>query len=159
MGPAKNAPTAKGHKEIVRFLIKRGAGLDTASTIGTAAEMAAEHSPDPTLADYLQRKAHCGNAGCEGKGVYPCAGCEVVMYCSKECAEANWRHGGHRKECAELKQQRDEAQESRPVATPCGRCGKAGAVLKCGKCKAVHYCNRECQVGHWNLHKQHCGNK
>ena len=43
--------SAKVHKEIVRFLIKRGADLDTASKFGTAADLAAQHSPDPTLAD------------------------------------------------------------------------------------------------------------
>jgi hypothetical protein len=79
------------------------------------------------------------------------------MYCSEECQNADWAR--HKKECAELKQQRKEAKQSRPKATTCASCGKAGATLKCGKCKAVHYCSKECQVYHWKdgLHKQYCG--
>jgi len=64
------------------------------------------------------------------------------MYCSEECQNVDWVDGGHSKVCAELKQQREEAQQTRPVATACAYCGKAGATLKCGRCKAVHYCGR-----------------
>ena len=78
----------------------------------------------------------------------------------KECAKANWKRGGHSKECADLKQQREDAQQTRPVATPCSGCGKAGATLKCGRCKAKHYCGRECQVAHWkHRHKEECVKK
>lgn len=29
-------------------------------------------------------------------------------------------------------------------------------LSKCGKCQNVFYCSKECQVGHWSLHKQAC---
>ncbi|KND00022.1 uncharacterized protein SPPG_04368 [Spizellomyces punctatus DAOM BR117] len=46
------------------------------------------------------------------------------------------------------------------VFTPCcAGCGSAEFVRrfqKCGGCKGVKYCSRECQVGHWGVHKVEC---
>ncbi|KAJ6525299.1 hypothetical protein DFH09DRAFT_174840 [Mycena vulgaris] len=30
------------------------------------------------------------------------------------------------------------------------------SLLKCGKCKTITYCNKECQRAHWPVHKQIC---
>ena len=38
---------------------------------------------------------------------------------------------------------------------PCAMCDKLG-TMRCGKCKQVHYCGRECQRQHWAAHKQEC---
>lgn len=33
-----------------------------------------------------------------------------------------------------------------------------GKTLKCGACKMVRYCSKECQKSHWNeIHKSQCG--
>lgn len=37
----------------------------------------------------------------------------------------------------------------------CNKCGKE-AVKKCGRCKSVYYCSRECQVDDWKSHKPIC---
>ena len=37
----------------------------------------------------------------------------------------------------------------------CARCG-GEVVLRCGRCKQVRYCGKECQVAHWKLHKGEC---
>ena len=37
----------------------------------------------------------------------------------------------------------------------CAHCSNLGN-LRCGKCKQVHYCGRECQRQHWAAHKQEC---
>ena len=37
----------------------------------------------------------------------------------------------------------------------CGTCGARGAQLKCS-CKAVFYCNAECQLAHWEKHQKAC---
>lgn len=41
-------------------------------------------------------------------------------------------------------------------ATYCSTCGEEGAPKKCSKCKAVQYCDRECQRLHWFMHKKAC---
>lgn len=39
----------------------------------------------------------------------------------------------------------------------CANCAKATGQLKsCGRCKAVKYCGRECQVSHFTVHKRAC---
>lgn len=37
----------------------------------------------------------------------------------------------------------------------CNKCGK-DAIKKCGRCKSVYYCSRECQVEDWKTHKPIC---
>ena len=51
------------------------------------------------------------------------------------------------------------AAEARPPRRlhRCAACGTEGTKLgKCGRCKAVRYCGRECQLGHWREHKPGC---
>ncbi|KYN07474.1 PREDICTED: ankyrin repeat and MYND domain-containing protein 2 [Cyphomyrmex costatus] len=38
----------------------------------------------------------------------------------------------------------------------CVTCGEDKATKKCSKCKAVQYCDRECQRLHWFMHKKAC---
>ena len=38
----------------------------------------------------------------------------------------------------------------------CTTCSEEGPLKKCSKCKAVQYCDRECQRLHWFLHKKSC---
>ena len=40
--------------------------------------------------------------------------------------------------------------------TPCVTCAEPRAYKKCSKCKAVQYCDRECQRLHWFIHKKEC---
>ena len=41
----------------------------------------------------------------------------------------------------------------------CARCGKGNATAKCGGCKSVWYCDRDCQRIHWRtVHKHECKN-
>ena len=38
----------------------------------------------------------------------------------------------------------------------CALCGKGGAKSKCGDCREVSYCSRDCQKAHWKTHKSEC---
>ncbi len=39
----------------------------------------------------------------------------------------------------------------------CSTCNLPGFFSKCGKCKAVVYCSKECQIQAWPLHRLACG--
>merc|ERR1712008_247653 len=38
----------------------------------------------------------------------------------------------------------------------CGYCGKLGAVLKCGQCRMIRFCDTSCQKAGWKEHKACC---
>lgn len=38
----------------------------------------------------------------------------------------------------------------------CATCGEEKVPRKCANCKAVQYCDRECQKLHWPIHKKEC---
>ena len=40
--------------------------------------------------------------------------------------------------------------------SPCSTCSEPKAIKKCSKCKAVQYCDLECQRLHWFMHKKEC---
>jgi hypothetical protein len=42
------------------------------------------------------------------------------------------------------------------VRKRCGMCDKLCAVKKCGRCRHVGYCSKECQREHWAQHKLAC---
>ena len=47
--------------------------------------------------------------------------------------------------------------EAVPLCGPlCALCGKGGAQSKCGDCREVSYCSRDCQKAHWKTHKSVC---
>lgn len=51
---------------------------------------------------------------------------------------------------------RERALSSPPAR--CANCGKVSVPLMlCGRCKAVMYCGRACQVAHYKKHKAICG--
>ena len=38
----------------------------------------------------------------------------------------------------------------------CSHCGQAGRTKKCTRCRSTQYCDRECQRGHYPVHKLEC---
>ena len=47
------------------------------------------------------------------------------------------------------------------TGSTCAQCGNTRAstgstMLRCGRCKKVRYCDRNCQKAHWKLHKKTC---
>lgn len=40
----------------------------------------------------------------------------------------------------------------------CDNCLTRGKVLKCSNCQYVYYCNRDCQMQSWRIHKAECNN-
>ena len=51
----------------------------------------------------------------------------------------------------------DEENGTTPAKKLCSACGKeSSAPQKCGACRCVWYCNKECQNKHWKVHKKEC---
>ena len=38
----------------------------------------------------------------------------------------------------------------------CAKCATKNPTQQSSRCKVASYCNRECQVAHWPIHKKHC---
>ena len=38
----------------------------------------------------------------------------------------------------------------------CYKCGSSQKLMKCSRCKTVHYCSKECQKSDWGRHKSSC---
>ena len=61
----------------------------------------------------------------------------------------------------DLRDIKDRIQEGKHGDDACGGCGakggqNGGTLLSCSKCKKRKYCGKECQKGHWKLHKKVC---
>ena len=47
--------------------------------------------------------------------------------------------------------------ESDKDISVCANCGFEGTnLLRCSRCKLVHYCDKTCQKNHWKKHKKYC---
>lgn len=52
-----------------------------------------------------------------------------------------------------------DAVASKPGGHKCEHCGlQSDKLLLCGRCNAVRYCSKECQVSHYPQHKTDCRN-
>ena len=49
-----------------------------------------------------------------------------------------------------------DAFEEEVVGVPCAACASPRALQRCGACKLVVYCSRECQAKHWKSHREAC---
>jgi hypothetical protein len=49
---------------------------------------------------------------------------------------------------------------SAAYVSACAQCGTKAErdrrLMKCGRCRDVHYCSKECQMRHWNVHRKWC---
>ena len=53
----------------------------------------------------------------------------------------------------------DDFKESNlSIMTQCNYCEKSDALMSCGRCRIVYYCNKDCQTSDWKKsHKKKCG--
>ena len=97
----------------------------------------------------------CDNCRLPSDKTKLCSGCSSARYCSSECQKINWPT--HKEACKFI-------QEKIPVGgivspgSHCGYCARSQVnLLKCGKCKLITYCNKDCQKKDWVYHKDLCG--
>jgi hypothetical protein len=115
------------------------------------------------------------NCFCGKEGSKRCSKCHLVYYCSRDCQSADFSK--HKKICkaAVLSEVVEEVSPSlsggpggphSPAALEIAHpeepegfiectCGQP-ATKKCGNCRMVSYCSRECQVADFKFHKQFC---
>jgi tetratricopeptide (TPR) repeat protein len=60
------------------------------------------------------------------------------------------------KECEVLMQSNPELCANAGGVVDCRFCQKPDAKLRCGRCKSVKYCSRDCQQDDWKIHKSAC---
>ena len=68
--------------------------------------------------------------------------------------------GISRQKCEENKSNEAKSRSSTEIPSPplyiCDNCSKTTARRRCGRCKSVYYCDRQCQTTHWKKHKKIC---
>lgn len=84
-----------------------------------------------------------------------CGNCHNVPYCSDECHDVYWLT--HAPQCGKPVVRKKFVNYK--AKDRCNHCLCAGATLQCINCKAVRYCDAECQKADWKEHKQKCCKK
>jgi ankyrin repeat protein len=155
------------------------ASTTTTTTTTTAAATAAAAAEISVAKD--DACASCTQALPE-KNRLRCGRCKAVYYCSQACQRSDWK-GDHKQTCkapsavvasapAAAKddkcRQNEQTCDVPVVAAPaaakkeycCVQCDTTTSDRKkmqaCSVCKTAYYCNRACQVAHWELHKPVC---
>jgi len=92
---------------------------------------------------------YCGRLECQKFGNLRCSQCKSAYYCSNKCQKNDWKK--HKKICK-------SSLIAEEKSSSC--CEKQGCYLsglmRCGRCKSVSYCSKECQTKHWKEHKIDC---
>jgi len=113
---------------------------------------------------------------------YHCSGCTALPVCLRRCIGCGTRCGEDQRhhmknlgratgwiyECGDSPECRKTAfhvmkallqiiMPGETVVVGCMACGKmTDGTKRCSRCKATHYCNRECQAMDWVKHKHEC---
>jgi ankyrin repeat protein len=164
--------------DCVRTLVRAGAdisiqfqgqSLDSFDVCNTDAMKAALRLPTSAVAARCEVCALCATALSTTKRLR-FGRCLAVCYCSQACQRSDWK-GDHKQTCkapsavaaAPVKNDTSEQTCEAPVAKKqyrCVQCSKTTTDRKkmqaCSVCITTVYCNRACQVAHWQLHKPVC---
>ena len=118
--------------------------------------------------------AYCNNCRTFSFTLKMCIKCKQTQYCSKDCQRSHWKI--HRQDCRKASSEVSSTDVvssltgffSEPVSDhksssvaekfpECSYCKKESNILKkCTRCRAVQYCNIDCQRNHWSKHKIDC---
>jgi hypothetical protein len=85
------------HEKVIRWLMKYGADATATSIRGTVVDASRAGGAPIAQTEYLEAKAHCSNAGCDGAGLKKCTGCKQARYCGQTCQLAHWK--AHKATC------------------------------------------------------------
>lgn len=78
-----------------------------------------------------------------------CSKCKATHYCSRKCQLNHWNE--HKKYCS-------LDYLTKKYIYKCISCNNffENELKKCGKCKKIEYCSKECLINHWPRHKKYC---
>ena len=89
-----------------------------------------------------------------------CSACLSNNYCNSKCQRKHWKQQ-HYHDCQEDEStDNEEARCDLPLTgirrvQDCAYCNKYDARFLCARCYDVKYCDRFCQVKHWNKEHRH----
>ena len=116
----------RGHLEVVKLLVSKGANVDEAAHEGLTPLHRAAFYGHNEVVDYLIGKGAkfepigaanlcaCKCCGITGVPLKMCTGCQTVYYCGPECQKKDWKEGGedkHKIQCARLVEMRARYME------------------------------------------------
>jgi len=106
----------------------------------------------PQRAEDLLFCDHCGYFALEDEAAsfVRCDACQVALYCSAECREAEKK--AHETQCAVLA--RLPTDDQRRLCALCGlserdRPRRRDKFKTCASCRVVKYCSKACHTAHW----------
>jgi ankyrin repeat protein len=158
-----------GHAEITALLLNAGADKDAKDEIGyTALCMAAQN--DNVKCIELLLKAGCDVNTINKKGG---SALFIAVYknrpnCVRALVQAGaditievdgrplYEYAVDTNNSDDLRAAMLVPAKKRRRCEQCGTTTTGQKMKKCGACKTVYYCNRECQTANWPLHKQVC---
>ena len=127
------------------------------------------------MVPHLFGRLQCAKCGAEGgprKKMVPCVKCNEVVYCSKQCLEADAnRHQGSCNpvpfyesldgkeisiDAEHLQCLQAQRENAGMVCAYCDAIANKESYKKCAKCRHAAYCSKECQIMHWPVHKTVC---
>jgi ankyrin repeat protein len=157
-----------GHANCVQMLLNAGADKDASNDRNTTALLMAVQEGHLKCVECLLK------AGCDVNAVNiygDSALTAAVVNNRVDCVRALVRagaditievYGRTIADLADLTNNSDElrmallySEEKQRICEECERMTR-GKMFKCGACRSVYYCNRECQAEHWPLHKLVC---
>lgn len=139
-----------------------------------------EHKMFSAMSESTQNCVQCGASS----NNFHCSRCKKVFYCGKKCQRDHWEV--HKLACvsttttkvksepkpepkevvkaeaeakaktANVKVKTEKAPKPAQQEERCASCGSPASGNKCGSCKSVSYCGRDCQRAHWPTHKAEC---
>jgi len=82
----------------------------------------------------------CGKSECK---LLRCGRCQIVWFCNRECQVVAARQGHSGENCRTTA----KATQHTDAGASCHACGNSDCkLLRCGQCKKVWFCSRECQI-------------
>ena len=110
----------------------------------------------------IMKGSQCQNCGNIRSDLINCAACGDARYCDENCQKKHWEV--HKNKCKssggdERDSSKQQLLKSR-LSSDCDCCDfcdmKSTTLKKCGACRKMQYCSKDCQTKDWKKHKLVC---